>query len=60
MEWSNPRLVDLRMGGIDAQQNCKPGGGPEKGCIFGGALNYKVCHGGSEIAWEICVDGSYQ
>ena len=60
MEWSNPRLVDLRMGGIDSERNCENGGGPEKACRFGGALNYVICDPGGEIAWEVCVDGSYE
>jgi len=58
MEWSNPRLVDLRMGGIDAERICTDGGGPAKACQFGGSLNFVTCHGGGEIQWEVCMEGS--
>lgn len=57
MEWAYPELINLSIGGIDAEKNCRDGGGPAKACIYGGALSSVTCHGGSEIAWEVCASG---
>ncbi len=52
MEWSNPGLIDLSMGGTDANKNCKDGGAPPRECYFGGVLNQVLCDGGGEIGGE--------
>ena len=57
MEWSNPILVDLRMGGVDSARDCTDGSNPKIDCWAGGSEYYQTCWGGSEIAWEICVEG---